>query len=286
MSGPPQLREVVTPEGVPLHLTVARLGDRLGAALLDVTLLSALSLPLLLLVLPFGGEGAGQLAAAVLTVANFLLRAFYFPFFELRWHGQTPGKRALRIRVVDRGGGPLTARSLIARNLLREVELFQPLAVLVAPQATFGAFPGWVGVCAACWTLACASLPFLSRDRLRGGDLIGGTLVVRAPPLLLLDDLSERVAAGERFTFTAAQLEFYGAYELQTLESLLRLGDSGRNQAALEAVAEKIQRKIGWATGGAPVPAYPFLRDFYAAQRARLEHRLLFGERRQRKRPG
>jgi hypothetical protein len=49
-------------------------------------------------------------------------------------------------------------------------------------------------------------------------------------------------------------------------------------------VAEQIQKRIGWTPGTERVSPWVFLGTFYAAQRARLEQRLLLGERRERKR--
>jgi uncharacterized RDD family membrane protein YckC len=279
----PELRRIPTPEGVPLQVALAGIGDRLAALAIDILLLNVVGIVLAILVLVASIRGRAELAVAVLLVAFFVLRSFYFPFFELRWFGQTPGKRALHIRVIDRAGGPLRARAVVARNLLRELELFLPLLVLSAPQVVAGGFPAWVGLVAGGWVLVFAALPLVNRDRLRAGDLVAGTLVVHAPPLQLLDDLAvtERPSS---VSFTDAQLDIYGAYELQTLEALLRLGPIPANETALRVVAERIQQRVGWSSGLEGIAPYEFLRSFYAAQRARLEHRLLFGERRERKR--
>jgi uncharacterized RDD family membrane protein YckC len=230
-----------------------------------------------------GGRGRAALAVAVMLVSFFLVRCFYFPIFELRWHGQTPGTRATKIRVISRNGGPLTARAVVARNVLRELELFQPLGILLAPAAVAGGFPPWVGLVAGLWVVIFAVLPLVNRDHLRAGDLVAGTLVVRAPPLLLLDDLG--AARGPpAVQFRVEQLDIYGAYELQTLEGVLRQGNTLENANALAAVAEQIQKRIGWTPGTERVSPFDFLGTFYAAQRARLEQRLLLGERRERKR--
>jgi len=84
----------------------------------------------------------------------------------------------------------------------------------------------------------------------------------------------------------AEQLDIYGAYELQTLEAVLRMGNTLDNASALDAVAQQIQKRIGWTPGTERVGSFEFLGAFYSAQRARLEQRLLLGERRERKRPG
>ena len=277
------LRGLETPEGVPIQLELASVGDRLVAVMIDLMLMNVLGLVLFIIVMLTGARGRLELAAAVILVAFFVVRCFYFPILELRWRGQTPGKRATKIRVISRTGGPLTAQAVVARNLLRELELFQPLAILLAPAAISGGFPAWVGLIAGLWVLVFAVLPLVNRDHLRAGDLVGGTLVVRAPPMLLLDDLgATRGQPG--LQFRVEQLDIYGAYELQTLEAVLRLGNTLENSPALAAVAEQIQKRIHWTPGTERVSPFEFLGAFYAAQRARLEQRLLLGERRERKR--
>jgi hypothetical protein len=57
---------------------------------------------------------------------------------------------------------------------------------------------------------------------------------------------------------------------------------SGETQAE---VAKRIQNKIGW-TGESNVDAGRFLKAFYAALRAHLEARMLFGQRRENKHDG
>ena len=48
-----------------------------------------------------------------------------------------------------------------------------------------------------------------------------------------------------------------------------------------EEVSERIRRKIGWPETDVPVDTDRFLETFYAALRARLETRMLFGHRRE-----
>jgi uncharacterized RDD family membrane protein YckC len=276
-------REVVTPEGVPIRFAVALAGDRLGAFILDLLVILA---AMLAVVIPLGVLAAkdiieGDLVWAAALLLVFLLRTFYFTFFELTWQGQTPGKRRVRIRAVDAHGGPLRAEAIITRNLTREFEVFLPLAALFGARSLFPGAPGIVQLVAVAGFLLFGFLPLFNRDRLRVGDLIAGTVVVRQPEAILLEDLSGRVPprAADEILFTQEQLDVYGIYELQTLEQVLRQQGAGRAQV-LDAVARKIREKIGW-TG--PEPAEPFLQAFYAALRGRLEQRMLFGKRRESK---
>jgi uncharacterized RDD family membrane protein YckC len=278
-AAPERVREVVTPEGVPLRFALALAGDRLGAFALDLLLVggivAAILLPLALLAAR--GVLGSDLVAAAAVLAVFLVRTFYFAFFELAWQGQTPGKRRLRIRAVDARGGPLAPEAVIARNLTRELELFLPLAALFAPEALFPGAPGWSRLAATLWMLVLGFLPLLNRDRLRVGDLVAGTLVVRTPDAILLEDLAAE-RAREALGFTDEQLDVYGVYELQVLEDVLRRRGQAGHEDAVRTVADKVREKIGWSAG--PVPDEAFLEAFYAALRARLERRLLFGKRR------
>jgi hypothetical protein len=183
----------------------------------------------------------------------------------------------------------LAAEAVFARNLMREVELFLPLVALLAPQELLPEIPAWLRHLSLVWVFAFAALPLLNRDRLRVGDIVGGTLVIRAPDARLREDLAARPGppgAGETdLAYSAEQLDLYGIRELHVLEALLR--EAPPRPAALEAVARQIQLKIGWSRRSAgPIEAERFLRSFYTAQRARLEQRLLFGERRETKRSG
>jgi hypothetical protein len=137
------------------------------------------------------------------------------------------------------------------------------------------------------WMLIFTFMPLFNRDRLRVGDMVGGTWVITAPKATLLPDLAE--TGGQRarseqapsdYVFSSEQLDAYGIYELQTLEQVLR--QEGTNAPSVrEEVAKRIQRKINWT----PAPdlrfeAQAFLQAFYTAQRRRLEAQVLLGKRR------
>jgi uncharacterized RDD family membrane protein YckC len=281
------VREVVTPEGVPLRFSLASAGDRAGAFAIDCTFLVAAAIALAAVATLAAVASLGVGLAAGL-VSFFLLRTFYFTWFECRASGATPGKRLLGLRVIDAHGGTLTPEAVFARNLMREIELFAPLVLALAPEALLPGHSRWTRLLGSMWLLVFAAMPLLNRDRLRVGDLVGGTLVVRAPRAVLLEDLSAAPPRGQPLSpalaFSTAQLDVYGIRELQVLESLLR--ERTPRARALEAVAKRIQLKIAWSGPPGRVSARDFLLAFYTAQRARLEQRLLLGDRREAKRPG
>lgn len=271
-------RSIVTPEGVPITMTLASRGDRAGAVAIDLVLLfGSIGIVATLLLLAFAAS-ASRLFLAVFLVLSFLIRSFYFAFFELRWQGATPGKRKLGLRVIDARGGQLTSAAVLARNFARELEVWTPLRFLLAGHATGDTTPGWISLLAGVWTFVFMLMPLFNKDNLRVGDLIAGTRVVRAPDTVLLPDLVVETAAAH--TFTDAQLAVYGIYELQVLEDVLRKppGTMGRD-TVISTVTGTIKQKIGYRE--ATPDEERFLREFYAAQRAHLEQKLLFGQRRE-----
>ena len=280
-------RRLVTPEGVELTLEVAPAIRRAVAFCFDVCLVLALAVAVALvgmMALASAGEEGGWFGAFMI-LGLFVLRNFYFTFFELYWRGQTPGKRFLKLRVVDASGGVLSAGAIFVRNLTREMELFLPLTVLFASEQFWPGAPGAAIVFATCWTMLLGLMPLLNRDRLRVGDLIAGTMVVDAPEAVLLEEVGAQARTGREafFEFTHDQLDMYGIYELQVLEDFLR-GYPGDH--ALVAVGEKITRKIAWLDERWQKNPRRFLEDFYEALRGRREQRMLFGDRQESKKEG
>ena len=88
------------------------------------------------------------------------------------------------------------------------------------------------------------------------------------------------------FGFLTHHLDHYGAFELQTLEKVLRAEDRPpsnntelqRRKATLAAIVERIRVKIDYADPVPPSAHRSFLRAFYNAQRAHLEQKQIFGE--------
>jgi uncharacterized RDD family membrane protein YckC len=274
-------REIVTPEGVPLRLRLAERGERLAALLIDLSVIIGVLIAATLLAIMFLPGAAYPWGLSLGLLFSFALRSFYFIFFELRWQGMTPGKRALGLRVIDRAGGRLKPGAVFARNLMREVELFLPISFL----STGVTENAWATLFTYCWIGLLVALPYFNKDRLRAGDIVAGTWVVEAPKSPLLPDMAakgETDRSAEPIHFSEKQLSIYGIYELQTLENVLR--QTGANaQQTKDSVAERIQKKIGWESAGQPIGSVRFLESFYTALRGHLERRALLGKRRENK---
>jgi len=286
-----RLRSLTTPEGLELFVELAPVGSRLAAFSLDfLIMVLATVLSVLLIMALAASTGFSPAWQALATLAAFFIWNGYFLFFELLWRGTTPGKRVLGLKVVSRDGGPLSTGSVFARNLLRELELYLPLQILVAPELLYGEAPGWAMLLASAWIFVFMLMPLLNRDRARCGDLVAGTLVVSRPEGQLLPDAAEVQAAKQaeqRYGFTDDQLDMYGIKELQVLEDILhRDAHDPRRFELLRMVCDKICYKIDYQEKIPDQQVSAFLQAFYRAQRRRLEGRLLFGERREQKKIG
>jgi uncharacterized RDD family membrane protein YckC len=155
-----------TPEQVGLEFSVAGIGSRFVALLLDMLIVCAILLLELLVIIMIGaastaapssgklGEAAGKWFVAIIIFINFAIFWGYFALFEAYWKGQTPGKRVMKLRVIKDSGRQITFFEALARNLLRVVD-YLPSFFLV-------------GVV----TMLC------NKRNQRLGDLVAGTLVV------------------------------------------------------------------------------------------------------------
>ncbi len=110
-----------TPEGVQLTFQLAGPGLRLGAYLIDFIVRGAFVFVAGVL-LQFTSFVMPQFSAAVLLILLFLIEWFYGTLFEWLWSGRTPGKRAMRIRVIKDGGYPIGFMEAVLRNFLRAAD--------------------------------------------------------------------------------------------------------------------------------------------------------------------
>jgi uncharacterized membrane protein SpoIIM required for sporulation/uncharacterized RDD family membrane protein YckC len=152
--------EVETPEHVVLDLEIAGVGSRALAAIIDMLVLIGSLLGVMAVLAILGGYGltVGRLGGAILLLGGFAVWTGYFIFFEGLRQGQTPGKRAVGIRVVMDTGYPVTLSAAAARNLLRTADFLPP--------------PYLIG----------AVLVALHPRAKRLGDMVAGTVVARDRP--------------------------------------------------------------------------------------------------------
>lgn len=270
--GPLALRRTfVTPEGVDLQIELGGAGERAAAFMIDAFIMVTVLIIATIAIAFLFVASSAEAVAILWLIGFFVLRNGWFVLFEMGGRGATPGKRIMGLRVVARDGARLTGGAVITRNAMREIEVFLPLSFLAA-QSAQGLADSFLTIFALCWSGIFLFFPLFNRDRLRIGDLLAGTWVVRTRRGELGSDLVVPIER-ERRVFSEAALSLYGVYELQTLEEVLR---SGREDA-IATVAATIRRKAGIPYDS---DDREFLSDYYAALCARLERGLMVGRRR------
>jgi uncharacterized RDD family membrane protein YckC len=273
--GPASLRRgFVTPEGVDLKLELGSGGARAAAFMIDALIIVAVLVVATIVIVMLAFASQSSLLAIVWLLGFFVLRNGWFTLFEMGGRGATPGKRAMGLRVVARDGARLTGGAVIARNAMREIEIILPLTFLIT-QTAEGSADAFLAIFSLAWSGIFLFFPLFNRDRLRIGDMLAGTWVVRSDMAKLGADLVAPVER-QRRVFPDAALELYGVYELQTLEDVLR----GGREDAIATVAWSIRNKAGLPDDGFD---YEFLSDYYAALCGRLERGLMVGRRRENK---
>lgn len=217
--------QVISTEKVPFTYRVAGVGSRFLAWLVDAGLMILLSFAGMFagLVLEIGRAGLGQ---ALIALWIFAVTWGYFLFFEWLWHGQTPGKRLLGLRVIQTNGTSVGFFQSAARNVVRVVDalpVFYALGFTVA---------------------AC------NRYQRRLGDWAAGTLVVhverRARPIQVMTE-GPAVAAPTGEALVRQKLASLTRPQKQTLLDLclrreqLRIADRAQ---LFHAVAEYFKHHL------------------------------------------
>ncbi len=230
-----------TPENIEVHFDLAGLGTRFCAMLVDTLLLAGVTVLLLLVMAmldfsvfaAFESKGGVKwVTAVILAVVVTLFWGGYFILFEWLMRGQTPGKKALKIRVIRDDGTPVTMHEVLVRNILRLID-FLPFA--------YG-----VGVI----------VMFPSRMCKRLGDIAAGTIVIKE------GQLDYRANADAKYAIRPVALGELNA-ELTAAERRLVTGFLQRRSELLpkarEELAQRLARPLYEKYGGEHYDAETYL---------------------------
>ena len=145
---------VEIPGGINLEAQVVGPIPRFFAFAIDLGIRGIIVFIMSLVSIPFGSFGMG---GGFFLIFLFVIEWLYPVLFEVFARGQTPGKKLLKISVINDDLSPVTLGTSMVRNLLRTVD-FLPLFYLAG------------------------LVTMLSNQRFqRLGDLAAGTLVISVP---------------------------------------------------------------------------------------------------------
>ncbi len=227
-----QTVDIETPELVVVSYTVAGVGSRMAAGLIDllfcVLLLVAVFVVTLLVGSPVSPEEMTRdgpstaWAAAVVTLMQFAILWGYYLLCEGLFDGRTLGKRLLGLRAVRDGGYSVGFAASAVRNLMRFVDL----------QPVFTYLVGITGV-------------VISKSGKRLGDVVAGTIVVREAMVRQPVVQSEAPASADTAAPATALLT---DAEYQLLDRwAARRGslDAERRAVLTKQVADRLRHVIG-----------------------------------------
>ena len=246
--------DIETPEQVIFSYTIAGVGSRAAAVMLDYLIISILSFALFLLFTLAGelvglkgkGEGSvfGSWAAAFFILFVFAVQWGYFVAFEAFWDGQTPGKRRLGLRVVQDGGYSVSVGASAVRNVMRVIDM--------QPGAAYA-----VGIVSAA----------MSKSGKRLGDMAAGTMVVQERVMHVAPAPASAAPSEGAPTITAALTE----QEYELLERYLARRsalDPERRRMLSEQLEARFAAHVS-DLGGSPLARLTRLYDRETEARAR-----------------
>jgi len=153
-----------TPESVELEFTLAGIGNRSFALMIDYTILGLTILLVWIIgfyiafkidpraIFGLSSDKLAQWVIAIQSLITFAIYTGYFVILETLWQGQTPGKKWTNIRVIRDNGKSERLPQAILRALLRPVDDFLFIGVFFI---------------------------VFSRLEKRIGDIIAGTIIVQ-----------------------------------------------------------------------------------------------------------
>jgi uncharacterized RDD family membrane protein YckC len=263
---------IETPEHVELQFALASVGNRFLACIIDHALqvLAITILSILVFNLSDGARRLGSRVAsgveegnlwmvALLIMAIFLIFFGYFTFFETFWSGQTPGKRWLKLRVIQEDGRPIGFFAALVRNVLRMADMIPPPF----------------------YSLGIISI-FASARAKRLGDFVANTVVIkeRAAEAPKFDDLFSSEVIDTALRRVATPVDFRGDIrtltepEMLVVESFLRrrydIPEQPRSWLAWR-IAAPLLEKIQPEYEPTSFSYEGFLEELYA--RYRVQHR-------------
>lgn len=249
--------KIRTPESIELEFSLAGIGSRAVALLIDYTVLGT-GLVVVMLVAIYVLSQLSQTEAlldidadvlelwvqAILALVLFGLYVGYFVGFETFWQGQTPGKRYARIRVIRDNAQPVSLFQATLRSLLRPVDDIPP---------SIGFF-----------------FILLGKREKRIGDWLAGTLVVQTDPR---NDNKDIVISKEAKLFgdvllTTLNFVAITPDDFATLREYLRRRNSMTPTAQKNVstqLAERLQEKTELETLPTDMSASTFIEAVYWA---------------------
>ncbi len=225
--------DVRTPESIAFSYELAGIGSRFLAVAIDLLLQIGLLIALVWgssLIAPHLSASKHvpdavsikflqNAVAGLFIFIVFIIFFGYFIAFEALGNGQTPGKRALGLRVVRDGGYPIDFTAALVRNLIRVGEMMFGFYAIAAIAA------------------------LVSPENKRLGDMAAGTIVVREAKMQSPASMLREIREEPVYAATAYASGEERALVKRFLERRDSLDPRRRNELAHQ-IAERIRPRV------------------------------------------
>lgn len=211
---------VSTPFNIDLELTLAPFGKRLAAWLIDLAIMIAYTFGFFRFVMPetSGSESFATLIGMLGVGVPIMLYHF---LQEVFFSGQSLGKRALRIRVVDMQGNEPTISQSLLRQVLRLVDILMTS-----------------GMCALISAL-------VTKNAQRVGDLVAGTVVIENKPKASITETIYLPIERDSYTARFPEVMRLSDRDLNGIRNLLAAKPTKDTDAYATQIALRIQEVLG-----------------------------------------
>jgi uncharacterized RDD family membrane protein YckC len=229
-----QTIQVRTTQNVFIHYPLASVGDRILAHLLDQLIKSIYALAAGILL--YNADVENEWVWILIIGGPWLLST---PLFEILMNGQTPGKRALNIKVIRLNGTPASIGDYILRWIFSLID--------------FGIFSGAIAVI----------IIAAGGKGQRLGDLVAGTAVVKLAEQKEITANEVFVQAEQAYVPTFNQAIQLKEKDIEIIQRALEVNRDQGNPQPMLAVVNKIKTQLGIQSDLPPVKfLYVLIKDF------------------------
>lgn len=207
---------IITAQNVTLRIELANIGDRFLAALIDMLIKMGVLLSIALLTFLFREASGNKVLNVTLWSVCIIFLVFYSLMFEYFMKGQTPGKRAMKIKVARLVGEQVTFGNLILRWLFRIIDF--PLS----------------------WPAIGISTIIFTKKYQRLGDVVAGTVLITTKERTSLEDTSySQLESNYKPSFP--QVNQLSGRDAEVIKKVIRLYTESDKYELVMVAAEKLR---------------------------------------------
>lgn len=217
-----------TTQNIAIEYPLAGAGDRILATIIDGAIVFAYYLIVVFLFVSFSSSmhGSSDVWVVVLFCILFLPLMFYNLASEIFMNGQTFGKKAMKIRVMNMNGAHPTYSQYFIRWLMRLVDMF-------------------IG-----WGLVAFVSVVASQKNQRLGDLAAGTIVVKTNLKQNIENSIEQLqSVTVDYVAKHPEVEHLDNADILLVKDVINTVNKTNNTMLALELANKIEQKTGAKRG-------------------------------------